>query len=161
MEKPNTYLAIDLEPDIRDVGGIEPLHITVTPPARIEEIQLSCVIEGLHAELSGTGEFEVRGGDIDYFGPHKDPVKVRKMKLSEELQSVHDKAIRVMHEADPTIDMTYAGDNYQPHSTYQHGKGIAENEKILVSKLTLFRKFGAEWLRIAQIGLRSDDETAS
>lgn len=163
MVAEKTYLAIDLEPSRDSLGGSSPLHITITPPVKLEEARLPQVASELKDTFRQTLAFAVVGGELDEFGPAFKSIRVRRVIPSTELLTVHNLAMDVMKRAAPDIDETYARQEYTPHSTPKDNVSLAEGEVTLVEYLILLRKLGTEWTRIAKIPLitTSDDETTA
>jgi len=161
MTAEKTYVAIDLEPTKAELGVSSPLHITVTPPVKIEDGMLGELTDNLREAFHSLHPFDVVGGDTDQFGPHEEPVLVRKIVPTDAIRAVHALALGVMQQTAPDIDTTYAGERYKPHSTFKNGYGLGENERRTVDHLTLLRKVGAEWTRIAQFNLAGTDEATA
>lgn len=92
----------------------------------------------------------------DIFGPDSAQVRVRKFVPSARLLQLHRTVLGVVQGIVPDIDTTYAGDAYQPHTTYKAGMGVEEGELITMRDVTVLRKEGEVWQRAGIIPLVSE-----
>lgn len=153
MSLGKTYVAIDLEPQLRELGLSSPLHLKLTPPVKLGRAETGRIIDGLTDNLRGFGGVILRAADEDTFGPHSDPVRVRRFRRTLPLLNLHEAALAVVSDVVPDIDTTYTGDNYQPHSTYKGDKGIEEGEVIVARHVVVLRKEDDIWERAGIISL--------
>jgi 2'-5' RNA ligase len=92
-----------------------PLHATITPPIK-ETTYTPEVREATRECVHGFAPIEVETERADLFGPNYDLV-VRRIIKTPELENFHKALISIL-EKYGVIDMTYAGENYNPHITY-------------------------------------------
>lgn len=147
-----TYVAIDLAPDFIGRSESSPLHMTLTPPVKVELEEARAIARGLHERLHGFGAVMLRAADDDWFGQPPDLVRVRKFEHTPELRKLHNIALSVVSEVTP-VDTTFTGENYHPHASYQGERGIGEGETRTVEEVVVLRKQDGAWVRFADIPL--------
>lgn len=100
--------------------------------------------------------FILRATEEDYFGPDSEPVRVRRFERTPQLVELHERALAAVQSVIPDVDTTYAGENYNPHSTYKGDKGVEEDEMSEVRQVTILRKNNGAWERAAVIPLKGE-----
>ncbi len=137
-----TYFLHDIEQRATGLYDVSPRHITLSPPIKVPDESLGQLAE-IAEEISREFEpFVIRAGGIDHFGENNDIAVVKINDMSGELHRIHRKIIAEMGRVGlgDLIDMRWAGDNYQPHSTevenvpFPEGDYLVENFSLLAKQ---------------------------
>ena len=142
--------------DILD-DSVWPFHVSLAPPMDGDGYT-ERLSEALRNIAADTAPFRVVTGEPDLFGPQGD-TPVRRIVRNEAIQGLHDRILGVLA-ARGAVDMTYAGEHYNPHSTYRnqgiYSIGFAEGVGMKIGGFTVFEKAekGDAWRVVDKIRLK-------
>lgn len=121
-----------------------PLHITVLPPFKAENVNQT--IEFFQPVINSTNYIFTQLGDYAIFG--KDLV-VRKVVPNPELNSLHNKLLDVAIQSGIDVTGRYIGKHYTPHITRKSGRDYDGNE-LTISKVAVVENIGQGYKKIVQ-----------
>lgn len=140
LERPYFYTAIDL--DYLPLGPYDDMrHITVTPPVtELPEAPIDMIVDALQKRARSIGTLTLAVADLALFGPEQ-TIPVRTIADPSGLLALtHRRMLAVLTEHGYTIDSTYTGGNYHPHTTLVANQptpeGIIHVESLVVARST-------------------------
>lgn len=115
-----------------------PLHVTVMPWFSVPKQFEPGLIHSLANQMHQVRPQAVVGDQNELFGDRK-TIEVRTLRNIGKLATLHVSVLGILNRIGGEVNSPYIRDLYRPHVTYQHGKGINENEEVTLSRMQLIR----------------------
>jgi 2'-5' RNA ligase len=141
--KSTVFVSLD-ETAVGEYANKLPLHITVIPPFEHDNDQTIYIENIVSAQLELIEPFSITGREEDDFG--SDHVR---LVGSEVLRTVHLQLLPLIKSIEGVnINVDFAGDNYNPHSTFIGNRGLAAGERRRITSLYMGQRRPSETEKI-------------
>ncbi len=117
-----------------------PLHVTIMPwfsmPLKLEQEFIDSIADYAHT----VAPVSLFGDKNEFFGTDEfKSIKVRTLRGIAQATLLHTGVLDIVTRYAGEVDSQYIRGMYRPHVTYQQGRAIDEDEKVILQQMQLIR----------------------